>query len=203
MKNSSPQIDVSFGRCDFSPVSIDAGCVNFPVLDSRFGTFPLQINSHLLWHIDTFLSEKQASQNTVTFRDQTTMSREPAKRAREDGIIKEFLEWFNRDQSTDYELISRPDPPDAILRSSGGMLWVEHADILRNEEEAHELFSMMNPAEPSYRHQGLAINGYDGLPDAFISILHSKLNKASYDGARNEHGPGILLLTEMDPLFDE
>ncbi len=131
------------------------------------------------------------------------MSREPAKRAREDGIIKEFLEWFNRNQSTDYELISRPDPPDAILRSSGGMLWLEHADILRNEEEAHELFSMMNPDEPSYRHQGLAINGYDGLPDAFISILHSKLNKASHDGARNEHGPGLLLLSEMDPLFDE
>ena len=131
------------------------------------------------------------------------MSREQAKRAREEGIIKEFIELLNQEQSADYKVISRPDPPDAILRSSRGSLWVEHADILRNKEEAHELFAMMNPAEPSYRHQGLAIKGYDGLADAFIAILHSKLNKASYDGARNEHGPGLLVLSEMDPLFDE
>ena len=80
---------------------------------------------------------------------------------------------------------------------------MEHADIPRNIEEAHELLAIMDPTEPSYRHQGLAINGYDGLPDAFISVLHSKLNKASYDEARNEYGPGLLLLSEMDPLFDE
>lgn len=62
---------------------------------------------------------------------------------------------------------------------------------------------MMNPDESPYRHQGLAINGYDGLPDAFISTLHSKLNKESYDGVKNEHGTGILLLSEMDTPFDD
>ena len=62
---------------------------------------------------------------------------------------------------------------------------------------------MMNPDESPYRHQGLAINGYDGLPDAFTSTLHSKLNKESYDGVKNEHGTGILLLSEMDPPFDD
>lgn len=131
------------------------------------------------------------------------MTREPAKRAREEGVINEFVEWLNQQQSADYEVIARPDPPDAILRSSQGILWVEHADILRNKEEAHELFSMMNPDESSYKHQGLAIDGYDGLPDAFLSTLHSKLNKASYDRVRSEHGTGILLLSEMDPLFDD
>jgi hypothetical protein len=131
------------------------------------------------------------------------MSRKPAKRAREEGIINEFRQWLNQEQSTDYQLAACPDPPDAILRSSRGTSWIEHADVLRNKNEAHELFSMMNRNESPYKHPGLAIDGYDALPDAFISTLQSKLQKESYDGVKNEYGPGILLLCEMDPLFDE
>ena len=39
------------------------------------------------------------------------MGREPAKKAREEGIINEFVEWRNQEQSADYELIARPTLP--------------------------------------------------------------------------------------------
>lgn len=131
------------------------------------------------------------------------MGRDAAKRAREEALLQEFIVWLKSNESTDYRIVDRPDPPDAIITSSLKTTWIEHADIVRSDEEAHELFSLLNPEEPRYFHKGLAIDGHDGLPREAVRTLAKKLTKASYASICTAHGPGLLLLSEMDPLFDE
>jgi hypothetical protein len=56
---------------------------------------------------------------------------------------------------------------------------------------------------PSHRHEGLAINGNDALPEVFLATLHNKLIKTSYLDVYKTYGRGTLLLNEVDPLSDD
>lgn len=131
------------------------------------------------------------------------MDRQALRDFRENAIIQEFVQWLNAHESTDLRIVERPDPPDAILTCSSAVTWMELTDIVRNKDEAEELFSYMATGSPTHRHEGLAINGNDVLPEVFLATLHNKLVKTSYLDVYKKYGRGILLLNEVDPLFDE
>jgi hypothetical protein len=81
-------------------------------------------------------------------------------------------------------------------------LWVEHADIYRSGEEAHEERSLAASEEKDYFHTRHPIVEPDQrLAIAFVETLRDKLQKSSYTCAFKTYGPGILILTERDPLF--
>lgn len=116
----------------------------------------------------------------------------------------EFVRWVNLRQRKQYKIICRPDPPDAILKYHDKFLWIEHADIYRSGDEAHEEYSFATPGEIPHRHTESPIFEPDKRTAiAVINILSQKLAKNSYAEIFNILGKGIILITERDPLFSQ
>ena len=131
-------------------------------------------------------------------------AREKIKYAHETAVIETFINRLNFKTSKDFKIIDRPNPPDAILQSGNIYLWVEHADIYRNAEEAREECSIVTPGEtPRYHSEHPIVEPDERITISFIAILHKKLMKESYREPFKKFGPGILILTEQDPGFDE
>lgn len=103
---------------------------------------------------------------------------------------------------TNFTIEGRPNPPDAILRSEDTYLWIEHADIYRSAEEAREDYSYATPGETPHPHKGIICDPDARTATAAVNTLRAKLTKTSYAKYYEEYGPGILILTERDALFD-
>ena len=130
--------------------------------------------------------------------------REVIKQSHEDAVIEQFLEWYNSKNQTQFEVIQKPEPPDAIAQYGDKTIWIEHADIYRSTEEAREERSAVTPGETPYNRQEHPI--YEPgkrTAFAFVSTLRKKIRKDSYEKWFNIYGPGILILTERDPLFTQ
>ena len=124
--------------------------------------------------------------------------------AHEKAVITEFIVWLNGQTGKQYVLGERPDPPDAILHSGDETTWVEHADIYRSADEAHEDRSFAIGDEPPFVHRENPICEPDTrIAKCLIQVLEKKLQKSSYRKIYEEKGAGILLLTLRDPLFDD
>lgn len=130
--------------------------------------------------------------------------REVIKNGHENAVIKQFVAWLNSSTGKNYKIIAKPEPPDALLEHDGGYKWVEHADIYRNAEEAREEYSSVTPGEQPYFHTEHPILSPDAkIASRVFSVIQQKFSKSSYAEMNDLYGPGILLLTERDPLFDE
>ncbi len=131
-------------------------------------------------------------------------SREQVQEAHEHDVIRQFVTCLNSTTSSHFRVTARPDPPDAVLcdECCSRWVWVEHADIYRSGDEAHEERSLAVSGERDYFHKEHPIVEPDQrLATAFVEILDDKLQKLSYACAFETYGPGILILTERDALF--
>lgn len=130
--------------------------------------------------------------------------REQIKQAHEEAVIEQFLAWYNSKHGTAFKVIEKPQPPDALAQDQEKYIWIEHSDIYRSWEEAREERSTVTPGETPYERQEHPIYAPDERTAlAFVSTLNKKLSKDSYDKWFRKYGPGILILTERDPLFDQ
>lgn len=130
--------------------------------------------------------------------------RERIKQTHEDAVIEKFLSWYNSTHETKFKIIDKPEPPDAVAQDEGKYIWIEHADIYRSSEEAREERSAVTPGEKPYQRQEHLISEPDKrMAIAFVFTLNKKLSNNSYRNWYEKYGPGILILTERDPLFDQ
>ena len=130
--------------------------------------------------------------------------REQIKQMHEDDVIEQFLSWHNSKCKTQFTVIEKPEPPDAIAKDGNNYIWIEHADIYRSMEEAKQERSTVTPGEEPYERQEYPIFEPDKRTAvAFEKILLKKLSKKSYSKFAEKYGLGILLLTERDPLFSK
>jgi hypothetical protein len=107
-------------------------------------------------------------------------------------IAQRFAEHLSRDGTT-YSVVPAPDPPDFFLEPD---TWLELSDIYLSDAEAKFLNS------PSERHFS-----FECSPDEpalrLLQKLNEKLGKPSYQAVYDARGPGFLLLTCQDCVFDE
>ncbi|MBW2621988.1 MAG: hypothetical protein JRD68_03715 [Deltaproteobacteria bacterium] len=130
--------------------------------------------------------------------------RELVQKRHEKSIIDQFLSWYNIKQGTEFEVVRRPDPPDAIAQDNSNIIWIEHTDIYRSAEEAKEERSFATPGETPYERQERPIRSPDKrIALSFVRNLNKKLSKESYYRNFKALGPGLLVLTERDPLFSQ
>jgi hypothetical protein len=121
------------------------------------------------------------------------------KREHELSVAKDFAKFISN-RISEYSVLSTPDPPDAILKSSKGQtLWVEITDVFRSTEEAKFAFGVIN----DLKRPNIIVE-----PDQQINIhtvigIEKKFNKTSYSKALNDYGKGILILWVFDPLFTD
>lgn len=128
--------------------------------------------------------------------------REKIKKEHEYSVISDFLKWYNQKCSTNFKINETPDFTDAIACDGNVYLWIEHANVYRNQYEAKEEWSHVVPGEQPFKLDGIVQKDFFELfAEAFISVLESKLYKSSYENLFSKYGKGILLLSERDQLF--
>lgn len=133
--------------------------------------------------------------------------RKLVKEQHENSIIYSFMNYLNElsgalGDDKHFKLISRPEPPDAIISNGKILLWLELADIFRNPQEAHAQYSSITPGEEKFSMDGVLIIEPDQqIENALFQILQKKLNHGSYKKITEIYGKGILILNERDPLF--
>ena len=132
-------------------------------------------------------------------------ARHEIQQRHENAILTLFAQHLFSLTGSTYELVEQPDPPDGVLRSqSGQRIWVEVADIYRSVDEAHEERSHVTPGEDRFLHREHPIISPDERTAvAAISVITNKISKNNYQSISEKYGPGILIVCERDPLFDE
>ena len=107
-------------------------------------------------------------------------SRKQVQDAHEDDVIRQFIAWLNSTTSSHFRVAARPDPPNAVLcdECCSRWVWVEHADIYRSGDEAHEERSLAVAGEKDYFHKEHPIVEPDlRLATHFVEIFGDKLQK--------------------------
>jgi hypothetical protein len=107
-------------------------------------------------------------------------------------IAQRFAEYLSRD-GTPYSVVPALDPPDFFLEPG---TWLELSNIYLRDAQAKFLNS------PSERHFSFECS--PGEPALrLVHTLNEKLGKTSYQAVFDARGPGFLLLTCQDCVFDE
>ena len=131
------------------------------------------------------------------------VDRRPIQQAHERAYVDHFLDWFNRAYRSDFKVVSEPNPPEAIIRSSRSTRWVEVSTAFWNEAYAKDLYSYATPSEA---HKPVGHGPFQDMDNAFagnfVSVVKKKLEKKSYATWRDQHGPGYLVVPIKHPWFD-
>lgn len=121
----------------------------------------------------------------------------------EQFLIDEFIRWWVSRTGEHLQVISRPNPPEVIVRSECRTTWLEVTDAFHSTEWAKSLYSYATPDE---EHKPMGPGPYVGMDEQtavrFAALLKKKLSKQSYAEAHAEHGPGMLLIGMQSPWFD-
>lgn len=131
------------------------------------------------------------------------VDRRPVQQAHERFFVEQFLHWFNSAYRSNFKVVSEPNPPEAVIRSSRTTRWVEVTTAFWNSAYAQDRFSSETPDE---KHKPVDPGPYhsmdqDFVPN-FVSVLKKKLEKKSYVPWRDKYGPGYLIVPIKYPWFD-
>lgn len=130
--------------------------------------------------------------------------RDIIKEQHERSSLDEALDLLNLKNQSDFRIVERPDPPDAIVFDGTIYSWMEHVDAFRTEEEARELLTHVTPGEVSYqRTEQVIVSPDERIANSILCKMRTKLAKTSYKTWFEKYGKGILIITIQDPLFSE
>lgn len=120
------------------------------------------------------------------------------KRRHETAAVDAFVNWLNQTLGSNWVVVARPDPPDAIITDADATSWVEHADLYRSGDRS-ETSRVIGNHIP---HSGPIDDPDRRTAERLVAILTEKLSKESYRSTYDKHGPGFLVISERDNLFD-
>jgi hypothetical protein len=130
-------------------------------------------------------------------------TRRPVKDKHERYLIDEFIRWRASQTNEFFHVVSRPDPPEAIVQSHQRITWIEVTDAFHSDRWAQDLCSYATPGE---KHKPMGPGPYVGMDKQiskrFALLLKKKLSKESYAKTHAKYGPGMLLVGIQSPWFD-
>ncbi len=130
--------------------------------------------------------------------------RDKVSEAHQNAVIDQFVAYLNSDADSKFKIIDRPDPPDAIISDGTRTTWVEHTDLYRSGDEARDELSYVTPGEDHKPHTENPIHDPDNrIAKEFVNRMRDKLSKNSYAETFRNYGPGYLVISERDALFNK
>jgi hypothetical protein len=129
--------------------------------------------------------------------------RRDIQQAHERAQVGAFVAWLNQRYGAKYEVVSEPNPPEAVICSGRITRWIEVTDAFWSDAFAQDEYSYATPGED---HKPIG-NGPFLEPDAqfaarFVDVVRKKLEKRSYLPCKQAYGPGYLVVPIMYPLFN-
>ena len=131
-------------------------------------------------------------------------NRRSIQQAHERAYVRCFLKWFNRIYRCNFEVISEPNPPEAIICSTRTTRWVEVSTAFWNGDYARDLYSYATSGE---EHKPVSPGPFKEMDKtfakSFVKVIKKKLEKESYVQWRDLYGPGYLIVPIKHPWFNE
>lgn len=128
--------------------------------------------------------------------------RRPIQQAHERAFVESFLNWFNHAYRSNFKVVSEPNPPEAIARSSRTTRWIEISTAFWIKDYAQDLYSYATPGEEHKPvNSGPFLNMDADFAKSFVSVVKNKLEKKSYEPSRDLYGPGYLIVPIKYPCF--
>lgn len=133
-----------------------------------------------------------------------TNPRHAVKQAHERYQVGLLLKTLNARHGSSYEVISEPEPPEAIIRSNRTVRWVEVVTVYLNADFAKDVNSFATKGEVHHSTSGKLIVAPDEqFSQNFVSVVRAKLEKNTYEKYRDLYGPGYLLISIQNPFFGD
>lgn len=129
-------------------------------------------------------------------------SRAAVQKAHEAAVLSAALAEHNRAFGTALEVLSRPDPPDAVLSDGARTTWLELTDAFYSDAWARHIVGHAAGEPHRPMRQGLYVDMDAQLADRFCNIVLQKAGKASYKPFVQQYGPGILVVGLESPWTD-
>lgn len=133
-------------------------------------------------------------------------SRATIQDAHELAVLNATLAEHNRLHNLSLKVLSRPDPPDAILSDGQTTTWLEITDAFFSREWARDVSSYAaaeKPADhiPMRRSEHIGMD--EQLATTVCELILQKAAKPSYAPFVAAHGPGILVVGLESPWLDD
>jgi len=128
--------------------------------------------------------------------------RKVVQKADEDAVLAAALAEHNRALGATLAVVSRPDPPDAVLSDGVQTTWLELTDAFFSDDWARDIvgYAAGEPHRPM--RQGFYVDMDAQLAHRFCDIVLQKAAKSSYRPFVQQHGPGILVVGLESPWAD-
>ena len=130
-------------------------------------------------------------------------SRAEIQNAHELAVLTTGLAEHNRLQGLSLKLISRPDPPDAILSDGSLTTWMELTDAFFSAAWARDLSSFISIKGHEPMARGVYMDMDKQLAENFCDLVVKKATKNSYKLLIQQHGPGILVVGLESPWLND
>ena len=133
-----------------------------------------------------------------------TNPRHAVKQAHERYQVRLLLQTLNARHRSSYEVISEPEPPDAVIKSKRTVSWVEVVTVYLNTDFAKDVNSFATEGEAHHSTSGKLIVAPDEqFSQNFVSVVRAKLEKKTYEKYRDLFGPGYLIVSIQNPFFGD
>jgi hypothetical protein len=129
-------------------------------------------------------------------------SRAAIQDAHELAVLRDGLAEHNRVHGLSLKVISRPDPPDAILSDGSSTTWMELTDAFFSERWAMHVSSYASIKGHKPMARGLYMDMDKQLAVNCCDLLTKKTAKNSYKPLIQQYGPGILVVGLESPWLD-
>lgn len=132
------------------------------------------------------------------------MKRAEVKDAHENSVLNSFVEHCTNCGNT-VKVISKPEPPDAIVTINGNATWVEITDAFFSPELAESITTHVADDKihkPVPKEKRLSIDPDGQFNSVLESVIIKKYDKESIGNVYKQYGSGILLVGVINPFSD-
>lgn len=123
--------------------------------------------------------------------------------AHERAVLNAAVGEHNRIQGLNLSVVSRPDPPDAILSDGNTTTWLELTDAFFSSDWARDLVSYAADEKHRPMQGGMYVDMDAQLASVLCDLVCRKAAKDSYKPFVAEYGPGILVVGIESPWLDD
>jgi hypothetical protein len=128
------------------------------------------------------------------------LNRRKLKSAHEDAVLQHFQSYL-RNNGFALQILTRPEPPEAIIDIDGRETWIEITDAFLNKAHA---ISLTSGACDDVKHvvdgNRLVVEPDETFSNVLHSVIEAKYDKGSMRTIAKIRGPGILLVGIFTPF---
>jgi hypothetical protein len=132
------------------------------------------------------------------------MKRSEIKSVHEDSVLDSFKK-HSASLNNNVVVLSKPEPPDAIITINGNTTWIEITDAFFSRELAESITTHIaddKTHNPVPKEKRFSIEPDEHFSTVLENVIVKKYDKVSIGNVYKQYGSGILLVGIINPFSD-